>query len=251
MTATEPTTVERNRAFYQSFWEETPDFVRYNPGAQHRRRMILGLLRAEKFDSLLDVGCGNGELIGLVGQERRVSTLAGADLSPDQVERNRRRLPGVEFFALDIQSAALPRTFEAVVCSEVIEHLDDSAAAIANLARMVAPRGRLVVTCPAGTMYATERHFGHVRHPTPQDLAAWANAAGLEVDTLLNWGWPTYAALKWATNLNAEWALKNFANGPYTPSAKAVSNGLYWLNFLNRRNDPRGCQLVALFRRRP
>jgi SAM-dependent methyltransferase len=247
--APEPSAVERNLAFYQGFWEETPDFVRYNPGAQHRRRMILDLLRSEGFGSLLDVGCGSGELIALIAQERRGATLAGADLSPLQVERNRERLPGVEFFALDAQSSALPRTFDAVVCSEVIEHLDDSAAAIANLARMVAPGGRLLVTCPAGPIYATERHFGHVRHPTARELCAWATAAGLEIETLWNWGWPTYAALKWATNLSAEWALKNFASGPYTPSAKAVSRGLYWLNYLNQRNSPRGCQLFAVFRR--
>ena len=68
MTAAEPSAVERNLSFYQGFWEETPDFIRYNPGARHRRRMILRLLGAERFDSLLDVGCGNGELLALVGQ---------------------------------------------------------------------------------------------------------------------------------------------------------------------------------------
>jgi SAM-dependent methyltransferase len=250
MAVAEPSAVERNLSFYRGFWEDTPDFIRYNPGARHRRRMILDLLRGLRFDSLLDVGCGNGELIALVAAQSHGVRLTGADLSPDQIERNRRRLPGVEFFALDVQSAALPRTFDVVTCSEVIEHLDDAAAALKNLARMVAPGGSLLVTCPAGTMYATERHFGHVRHPKVGDLRAWADAAGLEVDTIWNWGWPTYTALKWATNVNAEWALRNFASGAYTASAKAVSTGLYWLNFLNRRNHRRGCQLVALFRRR-
>jgi 2-polyprenyl-3-methyl-5-hydroxy-6-metoxy-1,4-benzoquinol methylase len=254
MATIEASAAERNLSFYQGFWEETPDFVRYNPGARHRRRMILQLLGAEPFESLLDVGCGNGELLALVGQSaeqgaRRVPTLAGADLSPDQVERNRRRMPGAEFFALDVQVAPLPRTFDVVVCSEVVEHLEDARAAVANLARMVNPGGCLLVTCPAGTMYATERHFGHVRHPSAYDLAAWAESAGLRVDTLWNWGWPTYQLLKWATNVNADWALQNFANGPYSRGAKAVSTGLYWLNYLNRRDDRRGCQLVGVFRR--
>ena len=160
-------------------------------------------------------------------------------------------MPGAEFFALDIQAAPLPRTFDVVVCSEVVEHLDDARAAVANLARMVNPGGRLLITCPAGTMYATERHFGHVRHPSAGDLAAWAELSGLRVDTLWNWGWPTYQLLKWATNVNSEWALQNFANGPYSAAAKLVSTSLYWLNFLNLRNDCRGCQLVGLFRRPP
>ena len=188
MAVAEPSAVERNLSFYRGFWEDTPDFIRYNPGARHRRRMILDLLRGLRFDSLLDVGCGNGELIALVAAQSPGIRLTGADLSPDQIERNQRRLPGVEFFALDVQSAALPRTFDMVTCSEVIEHLDDAAAALRNLARMVAPGGHLLVTCPAGTMYATERHFGHVRHPKVGDLTAWADAAGLEVDTILELG---------------------------------------------------------------
>jgi SAM-dependent methyltransferase len=254
MTASESTAAQRNLSFYQGFWEETPDFVRFNPGARHRRRMILSLLVAEPFDSLLDVGCGNGELLALVGEGaaragRRGPVLAGADLSPDQVERNRKRMPGADFFALDIQAAALPRAFDVVVCSEVVEHLDDARTAVGNLAKMVKPGGRLVVTCPAGSVYATERHFGHVRHPSVTDLATWAESAGLRVDTMWNWGFPTYHLLKWATNVNAEWALKNFASGPYSPAAKLVSTGLYWLNFLNRRDDRRGCQLVGVFRR--
>jgi 2-polyprenyl-3-methyl-5-hydroxy-6-metoxy-1,4-benzoquinol methylase len=254
MAATEPSAVERNLSFYRGFWQDSFDFARYNPGARHRRRMILALLGAEPFASLLDAGCGNGELLALVAQSaeqagRRVPALAGADLSPDQVDRNRKRMPAAEFFALDVQSAPLPRTFDVVVCSEVIEHLDDARSAVANLAHMVKPGGRLLVTCPAGTMYATERHFGHVRHPSAADLAAWAEAAGLRIDTLWNWGWPTYQVLKWATNVNADWALRNFANGRYSRSAKLVSTGLYWLNYLNRRDDRRGCQLVGLFRK--
>jgi SAM-dependent methyltransferase len=252
MGAPEPSAVEQNMAFYRVFWEEAPDFIRYNPGARHRRRMILDLLRAEPFDSLLDVGCGSGELLALVGRTwPGVKTLAGADLSAEQVERNRQRMPKVDFVALELQGASLPRTFDVVVCSEVIEHFDDARAAIANLARMVSPGGRLLVTCPAGTIYATERRFGHVLHPTAADLAAWAELSGLRVETLWNWGWPTYELVKWATNVNAEWALQNFANGPYSAAAKLVSTTLYWLNFLNRRNDRRGCQLVALFRRPP
>src|SRR5580658_1368439 len=246
----EQSAIERNMAFYQEFWEGTPDFSRYTPGARHRRRLILDCLSSERFASVLDVGCGNGELLALLhGTHPDVSALAGVDLSPDQVSRNRARLPGMEFFALDIQKEPLDRAFDLVVCSEVIEHLDDQRAAVTNLARMVNPGGRLVLTCPTGTMYPTEHHFGHVRHPAAEELGAWARDAGLEIVSLWNWGWPTYRALKWATNVDAEWALQRFASGSYSLGAKLVSGGLYWLNFLNRHDDARGCQLVGVFRK--
>jgi 2-polyprenyl-3-methyl-5-hydroxy-6-metoxy-1,4-benzoquinol methylase len=244
----QPSAAERNLAIYNTFWEEAPDFVRYNPGARHRRRLILQQLSTCRIASALDVGCGNGELLASLARAHpEISTLAGADLSPEQVARNERRFPGVDFYSLNIQTAPLERTFDVVICSEVIEHLDDQRAAIGHLASMLNDGGKLLITCPTGQLFATERHFGHVHHPTPQELEAFAAAAGLRVVSMLNWGWPTYRMLKWATNVNSDWALRNFASGKYSYPAKAVSDCLYWVSYLNRSHDDRGCQLIGVF----
>ena len=239
---------ERNAAIYDRFWEDAPDYVRYNPGARHRRRLILRAIGQVPCASVLDVGCGDGTLLGQVRHARPdIGVWAGADLSVAQVERNKSRFADIDFYALDIQKAALERTFELVLCSEVIEHLDDPIASIVHLASMVNPGGRLVLTCPTGTIYATERHFGHVRHPTRAWLEQEMAAAKLRVVSLQCWGWPVYGLLKWATNVNASWALRNFADARYSPAAKVVSNTLYWTNFLNKPDDARGCQLIGVF----
>jgi 2-polyprenyl-3-methyl-5-hydroxy-6-metoxy-1,4-benzoquinol methylase len=207
-----------------------PDYARYNPGACHRRRLILEAIAPLRAASLLDAGCGDGTLLGFMRQARPdIREWAGADLSDAQVERNRTRFPGVTFEVLNLETAALERTFDLVLCSEVIEHVGDQAAAMRNLGRMLSPRGHLVITCPTGHMYATERHFG------------------LRVLSLQNWGWPLYRLLKWATNVDAEWSLKHFADGPYSTGAKVLSNALYWANHANRADDSRGCQLIGLF----
>ncbi len=239
---------ERNEALYESFWEDAPDYVKHNPGARHRRRQILGLIAQAPASSLLDVGCGDGTLLASARQIRPdIAVWAGADLSPAQVERNRSRSSGVDFYTLDIEKAALDRTFDLVLCSEVIEHLVDQPRALRHLAAMLNPGGRLVLTCPTGRMYATEEHFGHVRHPTRGELETHALAARLRVVSLQNWGWPFYRVLKWATNVNSEWSLKHFANGPYTRAAKLLSGGLYWANYANFSDDARGCQLIGVF----
>jgi 2-polyprenyl-3-methyl-5-hydroxy-6-metoxy-1,4-benzoquinol methylase len=239
---------ERNEALYESFWEDAPDYARHNPGARHRRRHILGILSRTRAASVLDVGCGDGTLLALARHARPdIAVWAGADISPAQVERMRARSPGVDFYAFDIQKTALDRQFDLVLCSEVIEHLDDQPTALRNLSSMVTPGGRLVLTCPAGRMYATEKHFGHIRHPTRDELQREALAANLRVVSLQNWGWPFYKLLKWATNVNAEWSLKHFANGKYSTAAKLVSSGLYWANFANKSDHAGGCQLIGVF----
>jgi 2-polyprenyl-3-methyl-5-hydroxy-6-metoxy-1,4-benzoquinol methylase len=238
-----------NKAFHDEFWASCADFSRYNPGARHRRRAILDLLRRQPFRSLLDVGCGNGELLRLLRANFPDAAYAGADLSPVTIEANRRALPFASFDVLDIQKRGLQRTFDAVVCTEVIEHVDDVASAIGNLAGMVAPGGYLLLTCPTGRVFATERHFGHVAHPTPALLSALVADAGLAMVSLENWGWPVYRLLKYATNVRADWALEKFATGTYSPAAKAVSTALYLANFANLPSSRYGCQLYALARR--
>jgi SAM-dependent methyltransferase len=238
----------QNEVFYDSFWEDAPDFVRYNPGARHRRRLVLDLAARTRCASVLDVGCGDGTLLRFALRRLpSVESWAGADLSPRQVERNRVRMPDIAFYVLDVGRAALERAFDVVICSEVIEHIEDHASAVRHLAAMVSPGGRLIITCPTGRMYATERNFGHVHHPTASELSSHARAAGLRPISLTNWGWPTYGSLKWATNINAAFSHRHFANGHYSRAAKWISNGLYWVTYLNKGDDPRGCQLIGVF----
>ena len=245
-----PSATTVNQEFYDEFWRSCPDFSRYNPGVLHRRRGILNHLLAVPHREILDVGCGTGELLVWLRSELGADvTYVGADLSETTVEENGRRHPFATFHALDVQRGALDRTFEAVICTEVVEHLDDRPSALKHLASMVSPGGHLILTCPTGKVHATEKHFGHVNHPTPRELRRDLEAAGLEVVSMKRWGFPLYTALKYATNVNADWALKNFANTEYSPTAKLVSKALYYANFVNLPTSPLGCQLFVLARR--
>lgn len=236
-----------NQQFHDEFWQSCPDFSKYNPGVLHRRRIISSKLRSIQFDSLLDVGCGDGEnLLWLRSILPSHVAFHGVDLSGETVAANRKRLPFASFDVLNLAERPLDRQFDAVLCTEVIEHMDDQPTAVKNLAKMVAPRGHLLLTCPTGKVHATERSFGHVHHPSPSELRALIEGAGLRVVSIENWGWPLYLGMKYATNYNAEWALKNFANKQYGIGAKLISKALYYGNFLNAPSSPLGCQLFAL-----
>ena len=53
-----------NRSTYDRIWPQMSDYIRYNPGARHRRRHIFEFLDTLRFSSLLDVGCGLGRQAG-------------------------------------------------------------------------------------------------------------------------------------------------------------------------------------------
>ncbi len=109
------------------------------------------------------------------------------DFSADAVEFCRRR--GLE----RVQQAVLEQLpfddgrFDVVIATDVIEHLDDDRRALAELRRVTAPGGRLVVTVPAYT-WLWSRHdesMHHRRRYTAGRLSAQMSAAGWkpEVET--------------------------------------------------------------------
>ena len=96
-------------------------------------KRVTQLLKASAATSVLEVGCGTGGLAHMVTEKTRVS-YRGFDFSPVAVERARARLKGSqEFFVGD---ARLPESYavpaEAIVCTEVLEHIQDDLEVIQN-----------------------------------------------------------------------------------------------------------------------
>ena len=98
---------------------------------------------------MLDAGCGTGGLIRRLAPRAPAWRWHGVDLLPLACELARER--GVA----DVRQAALEALpwndgeFEAVVSADVLYHLDDDAAGLRELARVLRPGGTLVVNVPA------------------------------------------------------------------------------------------------------
>jgi 2-polyprenyl-3-methyl-5-hydroxy-6-metoxy-1,4-benzoquinol methylase len=76
--------------------------------------------------------------------------------------------------------------FDLVVCQNVLEHINDDAAALADMAGVLAPDGRLALLVPAGPrLYGPlDDAYGHWRRYAPDDVRRLVEGAGLEVEEL-------------------------------------------------------------------
>ena len=102
--------------------------------------------RAPHAKTLLDVGCGTGMHLALFQDRFEV---AGVDLNRSMLQIARERLPGVRLEEGDFRDFDLGTTFDVVTCLfSGIGYMPDVAAlnaAVANMARHLAPGGVLIV----------------------------------------------------------------------------------------------------------
>jgi SAM-dependent methyltransferase len=107
--------------------------------------------------SLLDVGCGIKPYLPFF--EGAVASYVGVDVSNPAAD-------------LEGTAEAIPvpdASYDLVLCTQTLEHVDSPARAVRELRRVVAPGGRVLAST----------HGVMVYHPNPQDLWRWTHA-GLE-----------------------------------------------------------------------
>jgi SAM-dependent methyltransferase len=140
---------------------------------------VVDSMRLPARTRILDAGCGSGRnKVELARQ----GTVTGVELSRTSVEIARARGVGdvIEGSILEMPFPA--ESFELAVSLDVIEHLDDDAAALRELRRVVVPGGRLLVTVPAYQwLWSGHDEINHHhRRYTRRSLLSVAQHAGWE-----------------------------------------------------------------------
>ena len=120
------------------------------PGVPERLSRIVAAANILKGETVLDVGTGTGILIPLI-QSYLPADIYGCDLSARMLKQLRKNYPGVETIDADVRDVILPdESIDVVFVNACYSNIADKPGAFTNLARMMKPVGRLIISHPLG-----------------------------------------------------------------------------------------------------
>lgn len=175
---------------------------------------LLKGVRIRSSDTVIDVGCGDGGLIGFCAGQGAEVVLIDRDRERLAATEERIRIsPARAYRAILSECDPIPvadGTGDLVVCTEVLEHVPDPKKFLDELIRVTKPGGRLLVTVPDArseqlvAATAPANYFqepNHIRVFTAADFRGLVLDAGLEIELQQSMGcfWSIYLTLSWLT----------------------------------------------------
>ncbi len=148
---------------------------------------IYSLLRPHVAGRVMEVGCGTGNITRFLSMS--ATEVVGIDPVEQFVQSFNQRFSHashVKAMHADLQSLPRPthdaETFDTVVSSNVLEHIEDDREMVALMADQLRPGGKVVAFVPAGpaALGRLDRELGHYRRYTKRSLKNVFQDAGLE-----------------------------------------------------------------------
>lgn len=151
-----------------------------------------------------DIGCGSGRDTAWLSA--RGFPTAGYDASPAMLAEARAAFPALTFAEerLPALASIADEAYANVLCVSTLMHLpaDELPLAVASLARILRPRGRLLLSVRTGVSGALREADGRLFTPiTAEQLAGWLADAGFTIVRQQPEADPYRAEISWQTVL--------------------------------------------------
>jgi SAM-dependent methyltransferase len=125
---------------------------------------VAGKVAGAGFDSLLDVGCGDGRFLCEIKSRFPDKRLAGLDMSEQAIGFARAFNPDVRFVCGDVTDrAVMDEKFDVITLIETLEHIkpSDVPVFVEAIASRLADNGTVVITVPSNNLRVTRKHYQH------------------------------------------------------------------------------------------
>lgn len=133
---------------------------------------------------ILEIGCSSGDMLRLMRKKFPDALIIGSDCISGPLENLAKEFPDTPMMQFDLLKCPLPNaSVDAVVFLNVLEHIEDDAAALHQIQRILKPGGVLVLEVPAGpSLYDVyDKTLMHYRRYSLSGLSEIVQEAGFRI----------------------------------------------------------------------
>jgi len=139
----------------------------------HRYAMAMSLVENK---IVLDIACGEGYGSNLLAE--KALHVTGADIKRNVIinAKSKYNKKNINFIESDITNIlVVDNTFDAIVCFETIEHIEDHNKAILEMKRVLKTSGILIISSPNKAEYSDRNNFSNPFHKKELYLTEFEN----------------------------------------------------------------------------
>jgi SAM-dependent methyltransferase len=143
---------------------------------------IKNFINKLKPESILDLGCGSGNLLKNTISEHHDVT--GIDILPEAVKYCKKRIPDANFLQADATSIPFKKKrFDLIIALDVIEHIEDDLNFLKEVRSTLKDDGKIIITAPAyqSLFSKWDRIQGHFRRYSTKKLVSLTEKAGYSI----------------------------------------------------------------------
>ena len=184
-TAFAPALASTSTGFRKEYFAELASLEAGSFWFRARSALIIWAMRTYFPESrrVLEIGCGTGYVLSGIHAAIPATELTGSEIFTAGLDFAAKRVPSASFYQMDARAIPFRDEFDVVGAFDVIEHIDDDEAVIAEVHRALRPGGGFVISVPQhpSLWSPQDEHAHHVRRYVGTDLRRKVEAAGFDV----------------------------------------------------------------------
>lgn len=150
-----------------------------------RNKIIVWAIRkyVVNFESFLEIGCGTGFVLRGVSQEFPGNRIVGSEIFTAGLGFASERLPKARLMQMDACKIPFVDEFDVIGAFDVLEHIKDDEAALAQIYKALKPGGVFLMTVPqhAWLWSPVDEYAFHERRYSEGDLIKKVKHSGFEI----------------------------------------------------------------------